>query len=86
MPLGVFDHCGRAIKAHRLVVWIWQESLVHFGKSLVPLTTQWPPLAEAPALRAGLGIPFAPSFHRATKAITVSSRLDDVGAIGDSIQ
>jgi transposase len=67
-------------------LWIWQESLVRFGKSLVHLTTQWPPLAEAPALRAGLGIPFAPSFHRATKAITVRSRLDDVRAIGDSVQ
>jgi transposase len=70
----------------RFGFWIWQESLVRFGKSLVHLTNQWPPLAEAPALRAGLGISFAPSFHRATKAVTVGSRLDDVGAVGDPIQ
>jgi hypothetical protein len=56
-----------------------------FRKNFGPPQNWLPPLAEAPARGAGLGSSFAPPFHRAAKAVTVRSGLNNVGAIGDPV-
>ncbi len=57
-----------------------------FRKKFGPPHSLLPPLAEAPALRAGSSGSFPPPFYRAAETVTVGSGLNNMSAISDPIQ